>query len=153
MAFKRPIEKPEYADLITSLANSGQQTKNNALYQTIYLLLQRLTKSKILLDKDLEEIDNVVNELKNLTFITLDNETIKLPNSRRLLAGTNVAFDDSVDGERTVNVIAGPGIPGSVISTGYWTPLTDGIDPTSLIFAANEAIAVNVPIPVLAYEG
>lgn len=38
------------------------------------------------------------------TYLTAGNESATLPNSRRLLAGTNVTFDDSVANQRTVNV-------------------------------------------------
>lgn len=38
------------------------------------------------------------------TFLTEDDETTTFPNSRQLLAGQGVSFDDSVPGERTINV-------------------------------------------------
>lgn len=139
--FKPEPVQPEYADLITSLVNSGEQTKKNALFQTIYLLLGRLTKSKNLFEKNIKELQDLVTKLENVTFLTQDDETAFLPNSRQLLASLGIFFDDVTDKERTIRL------------THYWTPLTDGIDPTSLIFAANEAIAVEVPIPPLAYEG
>jgi hypothetical protein len=41
------------------------------------------------------------------TLLTEDDETGTLPNSRQLLAGTNVTLDDSVPGELTVSVSGG----------------------------------------------
>ena len=37
------------------------------------------------------------------TFLTDTNESATLPNSRRVLAGTGIAFDDTVANVRTVN--------------------------------------------------
>lgn len=41
------------------------------------------------------------------TYLTENDETATLPNSRQLLAGTNVTFDDSVAGQRTVSASGG----------------------------------------------
>jgi len=132
--FKPESPQPEYADLITSLVNSGQQTKNNALFQTVYLLLQRLTKSKNLFEKDLKDLQDFINKLGNVTFLTQDDETIFLPNSRQLLASLGIQFDDTIPGERTIRL------------DHYWTPLTDGSKTeANLIYANGEAIAVEVP--------
>lgn len=46
----------------------------------------------------------------SLDFLTHSDETASLPNSRQLLAGTNVTFDDSVAGERTIDVTASAGL-------------------------------------------
>lgn len=43
------------------------------------------------------------------TYLTVADETGVLPNSRQLLAGTNITFDDSTPGERTVNASGGGG--------------------------------------------
>lgn len=138
MPFQPKKKQPQFADLIVSLANSRQQTKDNALFQTVYLLLQRLTTARDLLVKDIEAVEDEIAKLLNQTFITLDDETIALPNSRRLLAGTGILFDDTVHGERTIS-------SSSVINY-YWSPLTDGSETAAeLIYAAGEAIAVQCP--------
>lgn len=49
---------------------------------------------------------NPVGAPIDATYLTVDDESADLPNSRQLLAGTNVTFDDSVANERTVNVTA-----------------------------------------------
>jgi len=136
MAFKKDPEQPQYADLITSLSNSRAQIKENALYQTIYILLQRLTKSRNMFLEDLKDLEGLINSFKNITFITLDDETISLPNSRKLMESLGIDFDDSIFGERTLRL------------THYWTPLTDGSESeTELITANGDVIMVEVPIP------
>lgn len=45
----------------------------------------------------------------NLTYLTEADESGDLPNSRALLAGTNITFDDSVPNERTINAAGGGG--------------------------------------------
>ena len=100
MAFKAPPQQPDFADLIVSLDNSKLQLTNNALYQTIFLLIQRITRSRDLLLNQLEEGDEL---LSNRTFLTAADEVAFLPFSRELLAGKAVTFDDSVANERTVN--------------------------------------------------
>src|SRR5262249_9094344 len=52
------------------------------------------------------------------------NETGTLPNSRRLLAGTSITFDDSVAGQRTINSSAGGGTvtgSGTTNDLAMWT--------------------------------
>lgn len=45
----------------------------------------------------------------NLTYLTEVDESADLPNSRALLAGTNVTFDDTVPNARTINVASSGG--------------------------------------------
>lgn len=40
------------------------------------------------------------------TYLTADDETVGLPNSLQVLAGTNITFDDSVPNQRTINATA-----------------------------------------------
>ena len=100
MPFRPPPHQPDFADLIVSLDNSKIQLDNNALYQTIFLLIQRITRARDLLLKELKEGDEL---LSNRTFLTVDDEVAFLPFSRQLLAGDGVTFDDTIAGERTVN--------------------------------------------------
>lgn len=62
------------------------------------------------------------------TYLTEDDETGDLPNSRQLLAGTNITFDDTTPGERTINASTGSGDPFLIVfSIGDGaTPLTTG---------------------------
>jgi hypothetical protein len=45
-----------------------------------------------------------LGDLQQRTYLTVADESIFLPNSRQELAGDNVSFDDSVAGQRTVDV-------------------------------------------------
>ena len=47
------------------------------------------------------------------TYITVDDETAGLPNSRQLIAGTGIVIDTSVAGEIEISSTGGPGSPGS----------------------------------------
>ena len=62
------------------------------------------------------------------TYVTVDDESADLPNSRQLLAGTNITFDDTTPGERTVNASTGSGDDFPIVfSIGDGaTPLTTG---------------------------
>ena len=136
MAFKPGPVQPDFADLIVSLSNSQQQIKENALYQTVYLLLQRITRSRDLILKDLKDLEDKILDLANVTFLTQDDETLGLPNSRKLLRSLGITFDDTISGERTIRL------------SHYWTPLTDGsTTECDLIFANGESIAVEAPNP------
>jgi hypothetical protein len=46
---------------------------------------------------------------KGLTFLTASDQTVDLPNSRELLAGTGCSFDDATPGERTLNITPSTG--------------------------------------------
>jgi hypothetical protein len=43
------------------------------------------------------------------SFLTIVNETAVFPNSRMLLPGSGISFDDTVPGERTIDAVAIPG--------------------------------------------
>jgi Leucine-rich repeat (LRR) protein len=117
MPFRPDRTQPDFADLITSLNNSRNQIKDNPLYQTIFILLQRITTSRNNIVKQLEDIDELVNDLLSATYLTVDDESAQLVNSRKLLAGTNITFDDTTPHERTINSSGGGGI-----TTGGNTP-------------------------------
>jgi hypothetical protein len=87
------------------------------------------------------------------TYITSTDQTGDLPNSRHLLAGTNITLDISVAGDITVSA-AGTAPAGSngdvqynnsgafggraIAQFGYWSPLTNGIPGApELIFDGN----------------
>ena len=138
MPFRPERTQPDFSDLITSLNNSRNQITDNPLYQTIFVLLQRITTSRNNIIKQIEDVDEAVTNFAAASFLTTENESAQFLNSRQLLAGIGITFDDTVPFIRTINATA---------STGYWTPLTDGDpDETDLIFANGEAIAVFVPV-------
>lgn len=86
--------------LVASLNLSQLQSKNQPLYYVIYTLIKALQSFQS------SATVNINNNslLKDLTYLTVNDETVSLPNSRQELAGDNVSFDDSVAGERTIDV-------------------------------------------------
>jgi hypothetical protein len=139
--FKPGPQQPDFSSLFTSLSNSRTQITNNALYQTIFFLIQNTNISRDQLVDAIDVIDQGLSDIGAASFLTVDDETNLFPNSRQLLAGLGIEFDDSVAGERTISAAVG---------NYYDAPLTDGNeDETDLIFASGECIIVQVPIPPL----
>jgi hypothetical protein len=142
MPFKPEPVQPDFSSLFTSLSNSKVQVDNYSLYQTIFFLITNVARARDLLVQDLEDINEDLSDIFASTFLTVENETDDFPNSRQLLAGTNITFDDSIAGERTISASGGG------TSDHYDAPLTDGdVDETDLIFASGECIIVQVPNP------
>jgi hypothetical protein len=113
MGFTPPQKQPDFATLKATLAQIKE--KDNALYRTIKSIIDLLMRFQGITVQELGDINNSINSIssvvnlvptiKERTFLTELDETLYLPHARRLLAGTNISFDDSVDGERTVNAI------------------------------------------------
>lgn len=151
MAFQKPKKQPEFASLKTMLAQIASH-KDLALYQTIQLLIERLTQFQGLTVQDIADINASINDILSITNISADklrtyiteiDETLKLPNSRRLVAGTNITFDLTTPGEFEISASGGPG-PGS---TTYDSPLSDGdLVQAEIIFADGSPVIVQVPI-------
>jgi len=103
MPFKPPPQSPDFSALFTSLNNSKLHTTNNALYQTIYFLINNTVQSTQLTAAEIEVVNDEISKIFASTIQTVNKEIITFPNSRQLLAGVGVKFDDSVEGERTIN--------------------------------------------------
>ena len=103
MAFRPDPAQPSFQDLITSLNVSGRQIKDNPLYQTIYVLLQRITTSRDNIQKQIKDVEELTNNLLASSYLTVNDESAILVNSRREIAGTNITFDDTVPNQRTIN--------------------------------------------------
>lgn len=123
MPFKPPAVQPDFSSLVTSLDNSNTQTSNYALYQTILFLIQNVQRARDLIVKDLKNIDQELSEIFAATFLTVNLETNDFPNSRQLLAGSGVAFDDSVAGKRTINTTPGASM----------VPMATGAEPLEIM--------------------
>lgn len=106
-----------FGRLLATLNSSKIAASNNALYQTINNLIKTLQEiegnlnrlAQVIEDLDelelnVEALDELVASLFGATFITSTDVSALLVNSRELLAGTNVTFDDTVPNERTINV-------------------------------------------------
>ena len=124
------------------LLTSGLQKENQPLYQVINQLIDALIG---VANATITAIDDSSGSSADLTAIeaaqllTSGDETTTFPNSRELLAGTNVSFDDSVANERTINVAdAAVGVEWDVLTNG------DAASP-EIIFADGEVIMVHIP--------
>lgn len=147
MAFRKPKQQPRFADLNGILAQS--RDTDSALYQTVQILIERLTQFQIVTLEGVADINDSVNTIesivnitadKNRTYLTTENETLKLPKSVQLLAGPGITFDDTIPNQRTISTGGSGGY--------YDAPLSDGdLIAADLIYAAGECIIVQVPNP------
>jgi len=143
MPFRPSKKQPQFADLKGILSQSKKT--DNALYQTVQVLIERLSQLQEILNEDISTIQDPTNPLSNVapktaSYHTKFDDRAVLPNSIQLLAGLGITFDDSVVGKRTINSSGGLG-------NHYDAPLTDGhLVEAELIFAAGECIIVQVPV-------
>lgn len=122
--------------LYTQLLNTGLAIKDNPLYQLIRELIDAL--SKITGSVGTTTIGSgSAGALVNQSYITANNDTAILPNSRKLVAGTDIAFDITIPGQMTLN---------SSFVEKEWSVLTNGnvINP-ELIFAGGDVIMTHTP--------
>ena len=123
--------------LRSQLLASGTQQSNNALFQVIDQLIKLLKGTDTTAINAGSTAGGIGALIAGLDVLTHSDESVSLPDSRRLLAGTNVTFDDAVANQRTVNV--------SVFDR-TWSVLTDGdlIEP-ELIYASGDVIMTHTP--------
>lgn len=133
--------QPDYSHLFGILSNSRIQQTNNALYQTIFLLIREVTQSQGSFVVENNNVSQSLAQLLGVTYLTVDDETALLINSRQTLAGPGITFDDSVAGKRTIKT------SGGVFGNHYDSPLSDGdTSAADLIYANGECIIVQVPV-------
>lgn len=90
------------ARLYQHLLNTGLQSKDNPLYQ---LLRELITAISQLNSSSVQPVTGTGGpNLSNKNFLTHTDESSSLPNSRDLLPGDAIGFDDLTPNERTVNV-------------------------------------------------
>jgi hypothetical protein len=102
--------------LKSTLLTSGLQQKDQPLFQVINALID----AQIDASTDVVAITgggSSTGALSDRTYLTATLESTNLPNSRELIAGTNVTFDDTTPNARIVNASGGgaegaPGAPG-----------------------------------------
>lgn len=123
--------------LLAVLITSGIQQTNNALYQVIAELIK---SNKDLRARFAVLIGEASTNLSSGSFLTDDDESLAFPNSRRLLAGVDIGFDDSIPNQRTINFIGSSG------GGSEWSVLTNG-DPSfpELIFVSGDVIMIHTP--------
>lgn len=123
--------------LLSVLMTSGLQQKDQPLFQVISGLIKALiaTNEGVIAATTTPSGGGPVSDQP---FLTHQNVLAQLPQSRQLLAGTNVNFDDSVFGERTINVPDPPDREWSVLTTG-------DVDNPELVFAGGQVIMLHTP--------
>lgn len=124
--------------LRAQLLASGIQRTNNALFQVIDRIITELRNTSNTATTAQTTSGGVSSTLSALTLITDTDQSASLPNSRRLIAGDNVSFDNSVANQKTIDVTIPPERVWSVLSDG------DLIEP-ELIYASGEVIMTHVP--------
>jgi hypothetical protein len=119
MAFKgRKPGDIDFDSLQVTLVNSRLQQTNRALYQTISQLIARVRQSRTQVDTILQTITGdididtsnnlqailiALSNLVNANILTWTNESAILINSRELVAGLGVTFDDTIANQRIIN--------------------------------------------------
>ena len=110
-------------NLLAAFAGTRALKANDAAYQTIVKLINLIGENQtnitnnILNDQTaIIEINITIGNLKNADYVTWTNELGILPNSRQVLAGTNITLDTSIPGQITINSTGSSG--GSSTSTG-----------------------------------
>lgn len=94
---------PRLEKLISTLQQTNLQFTNQPLYQVIYNLIKAVIQALSATNAAISG-GSGGGGLANQPYLTHQNAIVTLPQSRQLLAGDNVTFDDSVFGERTVDV-------------------------------------------------
>jgi hypothetical protein len=100
--------------------------KPQVLVGNIILYYETDTGFLYVFDSATDTWENISGAPLNATYLTVDDETAILPNSRQLLAGTGITFNDATPGERTISSSGGSGslIP---MTTGEYPPEILGI--------------------------
>jgi hypothetical protein len=147
MPFRPGPTLPDYQSIKTILVQTKEQVQNPALYETILRLLDAAAKSQGVLSGniassnegtavDITALEAAIAALEAARYATIADESVLLPNSRQLLAGFGIAFDDTVTNQRTIN---------TTIGDLYYEPLTNGdLAAPELIFAAGDVIMVAI---------
>ena len=130
--------QPDLDRLKSTLVTSNIQKDNPALYQVIVQLIGAVKLLQGIFITDIATVaGNIPPNVANLNFLTHNDESVNLHNSRQLIAGSNVTFDDTVVNQRIINVN---------ITEREWSVLTDGdlIEP-ELVFAGGDVIMSHIP--------
>lgn len=96
---------PKFSRLKTWLQNTDLQKKNFPLYQLLEGIITLLTKEQGITNVEISDVTNSVSNITNSDLLTHSDETANLPQSRQLIAGTFINFNDLVSNQRTVNVL------------------------------------------------
>jgi len=131
MPFRPKPVFPDFSRLKSALVGARDQIKDYLIFQTISQLLDLNQRSQTIFIDDLEGVEAAIEAIQNAAVATVADETLVFPNSRQLLAGAGITFDDSVDNERTINSDGG-------IDIGYWSPLVTSLEPGDAEFVLTD---------------
>jgi len=130
--------QPNLSRLKSQLGAAKVREQDTPLYQVIIQLIDAVRQLQLATTESIGGVSGGVINLSNLDLLTHSDESIELPNSRQLIAGTNITFDDTVINQRILNV------PDAVDRE--WSVLSDGdLDEPELVFANGEVIMTHIP--------
>jgi len=98
---------PDLSRLVAQLNASNLQQTNPQLYQVIKQLIDNLKLIEASILADISGNSGNIDELLDVAFLTAADASALLVNSRQLLAGTNITFDDTTPNQRTINASGG----------------------------------------------
>lgn len=135
------ISVPDFERLYAKLNNTKLQTTNPPAWELVKELIRLLVQFAKAVTGTVNGQTTVLEGFRLRTYLTTANEASFFPNSRQLLAGSGITFDDTISNVRTINATGGGG------GSHYDCPLSDGdLVAADLIYAAGECIIVQVPV-------
>lgn len=97
------IPLPNLNKLQSILQTSGLSESNNALYQVINQLINATKQLQLSQSQSINGNTTDITTLEDQEYLTSADDHLVLPNSRQLLAGTNILFNDTVANQRTIS--------------------------------------------------
>lgn len=141
--FRPDPQQPDLSKLVAQLNVSSIQQTNNPLYQVIFQLIRNAQSIQNLLNEDISGHTSDITTLTNQHYLTSANDSAVLPNSRQLIAGNGITFNDVTANQRTIasahtlltstvitDALTTAVLRGSIVvgnSTPKWTSLPIGV--------------------------
>lgn len=98
------LDNLSWSTVDTSTSTTGEDRTINTAALFVRARINAISGgSGITVQVDCKDAGVVTSALVDGTFLTSTDETASLTSSRQLIAGTNVTFDDTVSGERTID--------------------------------------------------
>lgn len=115
MSFRPDPVPPDMDRLKSSLLKSGIQADNNPLFQVITQLIDAVRRNQIITNNNITAAGGTGSVTED--YLTHSDESVALPNSRNLIAGTNITFNDATPNERTIAAVGSGDVvgPGSAV--------------------------------------
>lgn len=113
--------------LYSLLQNTGLAIKDNALFQVISQIISALGK----INSNVNGVTTIITGggggNLTATYVTINGE-LALPNSRQLVAGTNITLDTTTPGQVIINASGGGSGTDHVVMSDGGTPIPLTID-------------------------